>query len=148
MKSSTAVVLTVTLTCSFVGEPLCAQTNALTRTSGARLHDDVGRDADRSLPCRHGWRRHRQLSDLLRPESDRKWILGYFVASDYDDPAVHAKSSPIIFIKQARTPTLVLVGDGDGECPRRQSFEFWHALKDLGVETQMVVYANEGHAFV
>ena len=75
-------------------------------------------------------------------------MLGYFGASDYDDPAVHAKSSPIIFIKQARTPTLVLVGDGDGECPRRQSFEFWHALKDLGVETQMVVYANEGHAFV
>src|SRR5205809_3291548 len=36
MKRSTAVVLIVALTCSFAGVPLWAQTNALTRTSGAR----------------------------------------------------------------------------------------------------------------
>ena len=34
----------------------------------------------------------------------------------------------------------------DGECPVPQSFEFWHALKTLGVETQFVVYPNEGHS--
>ena len=32
--------------------------------------------------------------------------------------------------------------------PATAVLEFWHALKDLGVETQMVVYPNEGHAFV
>jgi dipeptidyl aminopeptidase/acylaminoacyl peptidase len=74
-------------------------------------------------------------------------MLGYFGATVYDDPAVYAKSSPITFIKNARTPTLVLVGDSDGECPTPQSFEFWHALKTLGVETQMVVYQHEGHLF-
>ena len=42
-------------------------------------------------------------------------------------------------------PTLILVGDRDGECPAPQSFEFWHALKTLGVETQLVVYPDEGH---
>jgi dipeptidyl aminopeptidase/acylaminoacyl peptidase len=26
-----------------------------------------------------------------------------------------------------------------------QSYEFWHALKTLGVENQFVVYPNEGH---
>jgi dipeptidyl aminopeptidase/acylaminoacyl peptidase len=76
-----------------------------------------------------------------------QWMIPYFGASVYDDPAVYAKSSPIGFIKQAKTPTLVLVGDGDGECPPPQSYEFWHALKTLGVKTQMVVYANEGHMF-
>ncbi|HLJ79384.1 MAG TPA: prolyl oligopeptidase family serine peptidase, partial [Acidobacteriaceae bacterium] len=45
-------------------------------------------------------------------------------------------------------PTLVVVGDRDGECPAPQSFEFWHALHDLGVTTQLVVYPNEGHGFV
>ena len=75
------------------------------------------------------------------------WMMPYFGASVYDDPAVYAKMSAINFIKQVRTPTLVVVGDRDGECPAPQSYEFWHALKTLGVKTEMVVYPDEGHSF-
>jgi dipeptidyl aminopeptidase/acylaminoacyl peptidase len=74
-----------------------------------------------------------------------RWMLPYFGASVYDDPAVYAKSSAINFIKNARTPTLVVVGEGDIECPPPQSFEFWRALKAHGVKTELVVYAGEGH---
>jgi dipeptidyl aminopeptidase/acylaminoacyl peptidase len=74
-----------------------------------------------------------------------QWMIPYFGASVYDDPAVYARSSPITFIKKAKTPTLVLVGDRDIEVPAPQSYEFWHALKTLGVKTQFVVYPNEGH---
>lgn len=77
-----------------------------------------------------------------------QWMIPYFGASVYDDPAVYAKSSAIDFIKQAHTPTLVVVGDRDGECPAPQSFEFWHALRDEHVPTELVVYPNEGHGFV
>ena len=77
-----------------------------------------------------------------------QWMIPYFGASVYDDPAVYAKSSAIDFIKQAKTPTLVVVGDRDGECPAPQSYEFWHALRDQHVPTQLVVYPNEGHGFV
>jgi dipeptidyl aminopeptidase/acylaminoacyl peptidase len=77
-----------------------------------------------------------------------QWMTPYFGASVYDDPAVYAKSSAINFIKQAHTPTLVVVGDRDGECPAPQSYEFWHALRDRHVPTQLVVYPNEGHGFV
>ena len=76
-----------------------------------------------------------------------QWMLPFFGASVYDDPAVYAKSSAIDFIRKVKTPTLVVVGDRDGECPAPQSFEFWHALKDEGVPTQLVVYPNEGHGF-
>src|SRR5205807_1618105 len=76
-----------------------------------------------------------------------QWMIPFFGASVYDDPQVYAKSSPITFIKKAITPTLVLVGDSDGECPTPQSYEFWHALKTLGVETEFVVYEHEGHVF-
>ena len=75
-----------------------------------------------------------------------EWMIPYFGATVYDDPAVYAKSAPINFIKNAKTPTLVLVGERDGECPAPQSFEFWHALKTIGTDTQLVVYADEGHA--
>ncbi len=74
-----------------------------------------------------------------------RWMLPFFGASVYDDPAVYAKSSPINFIKNARTPTLVLHGDRDSEVPTPQGYEFWHALKTLGVPTQLVIYENEGH---
>ena len=47
-----------------------------------------------------------------------QWMMPYFGASVYDDPAVYAKSSAINFIRQAHTPTLVVVGDRDGEVPR------------------------------
>ncbi|HEX4966173.1 MAG TPA: S9 family peptidase [Thermoanaerobaculia bacterium] len=76
-----------------------------------------------------------------------QWMIPYFGASVYDDPAVYAKSSPINFVKQVKTPTLVLVGERDVECPTPQSYEFWHALKALGVPTQLVVYPGEGHVF-
>ena len=77
-----------------------------------------------------------------------QWMIPYFGASVYDDPAVYAKSSAINFIKKAKTPTLVVVGDRDGECPAPQSYEFWHALRDEHVPTELVVYPNEGHGFV
>ncbi len=76
-----------------------------------------------------------------------QWMIPYFGASVYDDPAIYARSSAITFIEQARTPTLTVVGDRDGECPAPQSFEFWHALRDLHVPAQLVVYPNEGHGF-
>jgi dipeptidyl aminopeptidase/acylaminoacyl peptidase len=77
-----------------------------------------------------------------------QWMTPFFGATVYDDPAVYAKSSAINYIRNVTTPTLVVVGDRDGECPAPQSFEFWHALRARGVETELVVYPNEGHGFV
>lgn len=74
-----------------------------------------------------------------------QWMIPFFGASVYDDPWIYERSSPITFIKNVKTPTLVLVGDRDGEVPAPQSFEFWHALRTLGVKTQLIVYPNEGH---
>jgi dipeptidyl aminopeptidase/acylaminoacyl peptidase len=76
-----------------------------------------------------------------------QWMLPFFGASVYDDPVVYAKSSAINFIKDATTPTLIVVGDRDGECPAPQSFEMWHALRTMHVPVQLVVYPNEGHGF-
>jgi dipeptidyl aminopeptidase/acylaminoacyl peptidase len=76
-----------------------------------------------------------------------EWMIPYFGASVYDDPAIYARSAPMTFIKNVKTPTLVLVGERDGECPAPQSREFWHALKTQGVQTELVVYSGEGHVF-
>ncbi len=75
-----------------------------------------------------------------------RWMVPFFGASVYDDPKVYARSSPMTYIKNVKTPTLVLHGDRDSEVPTPQGYEFWHALKTLGVPTQLVIYADEGHA--
>ena len=74
------------------------------------------------------------------------WMLPYFGASVYDDPAVYARSSAINFIHNVRTPTFSYVGERDIECPAPQTQEFWHALRTVGVPTAVMIYPGEGHA--
>ncbi|UAJ11194.1 S9 family peptidase [Glacieibacterium megasporae] len=74
-----------------------------------------------------------------------KWMIPFFGASAYDDPAIYTKLSPLTTIKAAKTPTLIYVGERDVECPPAQSVEFWHALKEVGVPTSLIIYAGEGH---
>ncbi len=76
-----------------------------------------------------------------------KWMIPFFGASVYDDPAVYRAASPISFIKQAKTPTLIYVGERDVECPEPQSLEYWHALSNIGTPVKFIVYAGEGHHF-
>lgn len=77
-----------------------------------------------------------------------QWMLPFFGASVYDDPDAYAKSSAINYIKKAKAPTLIIAGEFDKECPAPQSFEQWHALRAMGVPTELVVYAGEGHHFM
>jgi len=73
------------------------------------------------------------------------WLSPYFGPSPYEDPAVYAQSSAINFIRNVRTPTFEYVGELDIECPAPQTQEFWHALKSLGVPTEVMIYPGEGH---
>jgi dipeptidyl aminopeptidase/acylaminoacyl peptidase len=74
-----------------------------------------------------------------------QWMIPYFGASAYDDPKIYDKLSPIRYIKDAKTPTFLYVGERDVECPPAQSLEFWHGLKAMGVPTELVIYQDEGH---
>ncbi len=73
------------------------------------------------------------------------WMIPYFGASAYEDPAIYAKSSAINFIRNVSTPTFAYVGERDIECPAPQTQEFWHAMKAIGVPTSVMIYPGEGH---
>ncbi len=75
-----------------------------------------------------------------------QWMIPFFGRSMYDDPEAYARVSAITFIRQAKTPTFIYVGERDIEVPPTQSIEYWHALKELGVPTSLVIYADEGHS--
>jgi dipeptidyl aminopeptidase/acylaminoacyl peptidase len=74
-----------------------------------------------------------------------EWMLPYFGASAYDDPAAYRAASPLTTIKAAHTPTLIYVGERDVECPAAQSLEFWRGLQAMGVPSQLMIYAGQGH---
>lgn len=77
-----------------------------------------------------------------------EWMVPFFGATAYENKEVFARSSAINYIANAKTPTLILVGERDSECPAPQSYEFWRGLQHVGVPTQLIVYPDEGHAFV
>ena len=69
----------------------------------------------------------------------------YFGGPPWGKEAVYAKSSPMNFVKNVKTPTLILHGENDPRVPTSQGFEFHTALKRLGVPTKMVVYPRTQH---
>jgi dipeptidyl aminopeptidase/acylaminoacyl peptidase len=62
-----------------------------------------------------------------------------------DDPNAFRKNSPIEFVKQVRTPTLILHGEVDPMIPLSQAKEFFRALQHYNVPSELVVYPREGH---
>jgi len=74
-----------------------------------------------------------------------QWMIPFFGKSMYDDPKAYWDVSAIQFIRQAHTPTFIYVGERDIEVPPTQSIEYWHALKEMGVPTTLVIYPGEGH---
>jgi dipeptidyl aminopeptidase/acylaminoacyl peptidase len=74
-----------------------------------------------------------------------QWMIPFFGKSAYDDPKPYVEASAITYIKKAKTPTFIYVGERDIEVPPTQSVEYWHALKELGVPTTLMIYPEEGH---
>jgi dipeptidyl aminopeptidase/acylaminoacyl peptidase len=89
------------------------------------------------------------LSDLASEfgTEDGSTYDEWFFGTPYEKPQEFIDSSPITFIKNARTPTLILQGEADVTDPIGQSQQLYRALKRYGVESDFVVYPREGHGF-
>ncbi len=69
----------------------------------------------------------------------------WFFGLPYENLDKFLKSSPIKYVKNARTPCLILQGENDVTDPIGQSQELYRALKYYDVPTALVVYPREGH---
>lgn len=63
----------------------------------------------------------------------------------FEDLQKYWDMSPMKYIGNARTPTLVSHSEGDLRCPIEQGEQAFVALKSLGVESEMVRYPDEFH---
>ncbi len=69
----------------------------------------------------------------------------YLQATPWDDPEIYAKTSPMTYIKQAKTPTLIQHGELDRRVPIANAYELFQGLQDVGVPVRLVVYKGFGH---
>jgi dipeptidyl aminopeptidase/acylaminoacyl peptidase len=72
---------------------------------------------------------------------------GYFGAEPWNDTTEYRKRSAMTFIKNARTPTLILHGMADLRVPLGQAQELYVGLRKNGVPAQLVTYPREPHGF-
>lgn len=79
-------------------------------------------------------------SDVQR---NRQFYLGN--ALPYDDFDAYWNQSPLKYIRNAKTPTMIHVVEGDPRVPSPQSLELHMALKKLGVDTELFMYPGRSH---
>jgi dipeptidyl aminopeptidase/acylaminoacyl peptidase len=66
-------------------------------------------------------------------------------ADPWDDPMHYLRRSPIYYVKNVRTPVLIIHSENDLRCPIEQAEQFYTALMLQGVETRFVRFPEENH---
>jgi dipeptidyl aminopeptidase/acylaminoacyl peptidase len=73
------------------------------------------------------------------------FTIQYLGDDPVDDPEIYQKTSPMSYIKKARTPTLIQHGELDRRVPIANAYELRQGLEDRGVKSEMIVYKGFGH---
>jgi dipeptidyl aminopeptidase/acylaminoacyl peptidase len=84
------------------------------------------------------------ISDIALTDVPPPWeaLLG---GAYWDDVELWKKASPIRYVANITTPTLILQGENDERVPTNQSMQLYSALKSRKVPTRLVYYKGEGH---
>src|SRR5579859_4597751 len=69
----------------------------------------------------------------------------WFWGVPYEKPEGFLNHSPFVFLRKAKTPTLILQGENDPVDPIGQSQELYRGLKRYGVPAELVLYPREPH---
>jgi dipeptidyl aminopeptidase/acylaminoacyl peptidase len=73
------------------------------------------------------------------------WGFYRFRPAYWDDPQLWLKHSPLMYVKNVKTPTLLMTGELDLRTPMGQTEEYYQALRQLGVPTALVRFNGEYH---
>jgi dipeptidyl aminopeptidase/acylaminoacyl peptidase len=91
---------------------------------------------------------HAGVFDLrsMAGETEELWFpLWEFGGMPWDNPEVYSKWSPSHYVKEFKTPTLVLHGELDYRVPVGQGMQLFTALQMMKVPSKMVLFPDEGH---
>ncbi|MBX9600880.1 MAG: S9 family peptidase [Bryobacteraceae bacterium] len=69
----------------------------------------------------------------------------YLKATPWEDPEIYRKTSPMSYINNAKTPTLIQHGEFDKRVPIPNAYELYRGLQDRNVPVKLIVYKGFGH---
>jgi len=69
----------------------------------------------------------------------------YLKDTPWSNKQIYEKTSPMTNINDASTPTLIQHGEFDRRVPIANGYELLQGLRDVGVETELIVYKGFGH---
>jgi dipeptidyl aminopeptidase/acylaminoacyl peptidase len=86
------------------------------------------------------------FADYYNQSSTGIWI-GSLLGSPYleGNRKKYEEQSPETYLDQATTPTMILHNAGDDNAPVTQAYALFHALKDRGIKTRLIVFGTDGH---
>jgi dipeptidyl aminopeptidase/acylaminoacyl peptidase len=91
------------------------------------------------------------LTDLaaMYSQNDIQSYLRWFFddKSPWDNQEVWWDHSPMKFIKNVKTPTMILQGQVDTRVPMAQPQEFYRALLERNIPVEFILYPRENHGF-
>jgi len=73
------------------------------------------------------------------------WWALEMQSTPYSDPENHDRYSPQRFVQNWKSPTLVVHGEKDYRCPISEGITLFEALQLHGVESELLVFPDEGH---
>ncbi len=135
--------------------------------SGVQYLEDEGMIDGEKVGCM-GWSQGGYISAFLTTNSDKfqavsvgagisNWMTyyvntdihpftrQYLKATPWSDQEIYERTSPMTNINKASTPTLIQHGEFDRRVPIANAYELVQGLRDVGVETELIVYKGFGH---
>jgi dipeptidyl aminopeptidase/acylaminoacyl peptidase len=91
---------------------------------------------------------HDGIFDLasMYGSTEEMWFTEWeFGGPPWEKPEVYAQHSPSAFVKNFKTPTLVVHGELDYRVPLEQGMSMFAALQRKGVPSRLVVFPDENH---
>jgi dipeptidyl aminopeptidase/acylaminoacyl peptidase len=73
------------------------------------------------------------------------FLPDYFSGEPWQNFEAYRAHSPLSYVQEVTTPTLILHGTADVRVPTTQGYELYNALKRRGIATKMVVYPRTPH---
>jgi dipeptidyl aminopeptidase/acylaminoacyl peptidase len=78
--------------------------------------------------------------------TEELWFTDWeFKGTPWDNPAMYEKWSPHKFVKNFKTPMLVIHGELDYRVPIGEGLQLFTALQRRGVESKLLIFPDEGH---
>ncbi len=79
-------------------------------------------------------------------ETEELWFPEWeFKGTPWTNPELYAKWSPSSYVKNFKTPMLIVQGGHDFRVPQGQAFQLFTALQRVGVESKLLYFPNETH---